>query len=166
LIQAIKDLMPGLEHMYCVKHLHANLKGKAFKGKEFKDAPWGAARAPNDIQFKYYLEVIRGMDKRANNYFEKVDPKMWSRHACRTSSSSDILLNNIVESFNVWVLEVRDKPILTCLETIRRQLMNRFDQKRAGAATSTNFICLKILKKLEQNKKEVDDYICQWSNKL
>jgi hypothetical protein len=84
----------------------------------------------NDIQFKYYLEVIRGMDQRAYNYLEKVGPKMWSRHAFRTSSSSDILLNNIVGSFNAWVLEVRDKSILTCLETIRRQLMNRFDQKK------------------------------------
>jgi hypothetical protein len=130
LIQALEDVMPGLEHRYCVKHLHANLKGKDFKGTKFKDALWCAARAPNEIQFKYYLEVIRGMDHKAYNYLEKVDPKKWSRHAFRTSSSSDILLNNIEERFNAWVLEVRDKTILTCLETIRRQLMNRFDQKK------------------------------------
>jgi hypothetical protein len=24
LIQALEELMPGLEHRYCVKHLHAN----------------------------------------------------------------------------------------------------------------------------------------------
>jgi hypothetical protein len=27
--------MPGLEHRYCVRHLHANMKGKVWKGKEF-----------------------------------------------------------------------------------------------------------------------------------
>jgi len=50
--------MPGIEHRFCVRHLHANFKGKGFKGKEFKDALWGAARAPNEIQFKHYLSVI------------------------------------------------------------------------------------------------------------
>jgi len=67
------------------------------------------------------------MDQRAYNYLKKVDPKMRSRHAFKTSSSSDILLNNIAESFNAWVLKARDKPVLTCLETIRRQLMNWFN---------------------------------------
>jgi hypothetical protein len=47
--QALEELMPGLEHKYCVKHLHANLKMKGFKGKEYKDALWGAAKAPNEI---------------------------------------------------------------------------------------------------------------------
>jgi hypothetical protein len=127
LLDVLEDLMPSLEHRYCVKHLHENLKRKGFKGKEFKDALWGVARAPNEIQFKYYLSMIRGMNERAYTYLEKVDPKMWSRHAFRTSSCSDILLNNIAESFSAWVLEAREKPILTCLETIRRQLMNWFN---------------------------------------
>jgi len=101
------------------------------------------------IQFKYYLEVIKGMDQRAYSYLEKVDLKMWSCHAFRTSNCSDILLNNIAESFNAWVMEAREHPILSCLETIRRQLMNRFDKKRARAANATNIMCPKIMKKLE-----------------
>jgi hypothetical protein len=99
--------MPGLEHRYCVKHLHANIKRKGWKGKEFKDALWGVARVPNEVQFKYYLFVIGGMDKKALEYIEGFDPKMWSRHAFQTTSCSDILLNNIVKSFNAWVLEAR-----------------------------------------------------------
>jgi predicted SprT family Zn-dependent metalloprotease len=38
LVNALEDLMPGAKHRYCVKHLHANIKRKGFKGKEFKDA--------------------------------------------------------------------------------------------------------------------------------
>jgi hypothetical protein len=38
LLDALEDLMPGLEHRFCVTHLHANFKGKGFKGNEFKDA--------------------------------------------------------------------------------------------------------------------------------
>jgi hypothetical protein len=36
LLDALEDLMPGLEHRFCVRHLHANFKGMEFKGKEFK----------------------------------------------------------------------------------------------------------------------------------
>jgi hypothetical protein len=93
-------------------------------------------------------------------FFKKVDPKMWSCHAFKTSSCNDILLNNIAESFNAWVMEVRNQPILSCLETIWRQLMNRFDKKRERAANATNIMCPKIMKKLERNKEEADDYIC------
>jgi hypothetical protein len=38
--------------------------------------------------------------------------------------------------------------------------MNRFDKKRVGATNATNIMCPKIMKKLEQNKKEADDCIC------
>jgi hypothetical protein len=59
--------------------LHANFKGKGYKGKAFKDALWGATRAANELQFQHYLSVIKGMDSDAYDYIEKVDPKMWSR---------------------------------------------------------------------------------------
>jgi hypothetical protein len=95
----------------------------------------------------------------ADDYIDKIDPKMWSRHAFRTTSCSDILLNNITESFNAWILEAREQPILTCFEAISRQIMNRFNQKMAGAATATNVICPKIMKKLERNKSDAMNYM-------
>jgi hypothetical protein len=98
LIDALEDLMLSLEYRYYVKHLHANLKEKGWKGKEFKDALWGAARAPNEVQFKYYLFVIGGMDKKAIEYIEGVNPKIWSRHAFQITSCSDILQNNILQN--------------------------------------------------------------------
>jgi hypothetical protein len=101
--------MLGLEYRYYVRHLHANLKEKGWKGKEFKDALWGAAMAPNEVQFKYYLFVIGGMDKKAIEYIEGVNPKIWSRHAFQITSCSDILQNNIAKSFNAWVLEARSR---------------------------------------------------------
>jgi len=106
------------------------------------------------------------MDKKALEYIEGVDPKMWLMHTFRTTSCSDILLNNIAESFNAWVLEARGRPILTCFETIRWQIMNRFSQKNVGTATTPIVICPKIVKKLERNKLKAKNYICRWSNQM
>jgi hypothetical protein len=92
----------------------------------------------------------------------KVEPRMWSQHALRTSSCSDILLNNIAKSFNAWVLEAMEKPIMSCLEIIRRQFMNQFNQKKDGAATSTNVIFPKIVKRLDRNMADARNYISHW----
>jgi hypothetical protein len=75
------DLMPGLEHRFCLRHLHANFKKKGFKGKAYKDALDGAARAANELQFKHYLSVIKGMSEAAFDYTSKIDPRMWLTHA-------------------------------------------------------------------------------------
>jgi hypothetical protein len=73
--------MPDHEHRFCVRHLHANFKGKGFKGKALKDALWAVARAPNEAHFKSYMEVIKGMHVEAFDYLDKIDPTLWSRHA-------------------------------------------------------------------------------------
>jgi hypothetical protein len=63
--------MPGLKHRFCVRHLYANLKGKGYSGKQFKDALWGASRAANENQFKNYLSVIRGIVEKHLNTLSK-----------------------------------------------------------------------------------------------
>lgn len=87
-------MLPEHEHRFCVRHLHANWKAKGFKGKAFKDALWAAARAPNAAHFKAYMDVIKGINVEAFEYLDKIDPKLWSRHAFSTHSYSVILLNN------------------------------------------------------------------------
>ncbi|KAB1205657.1 hypothetical protein CJ030_MR7G017829 [Morella rubra] len=62
--------------------------------------------------------------------FKHLHPNIKEKgHAFSTHTKSDVLVNNIAESFNTLVLEARDKPILTMIETIRGMLMNRFRVK-------------------------------------
>ena len=53
--------------------------------------------------------------------------KEWSSFHFNTNPTSDMLLNN---RFNKYILDVRDKLILTMLETIRCKSMNRFYVKK------------------------------------
>jgi len=102
------------------------------------------------------------MSEEAFDYLEKIDPRSWSRHAFGTSAKTDMISNNIAESFNSWIKDARDKPLITMLEIIRRQLMNRYHTKREGASQATNGICPKIQKKLERSKDLQRNYICEW----
>jgi len=56
-------------------------------------------------------------------------PQHWSRAWFRLSSNCDSVDNNISESFNKWIIEARFFPIITMLETIRREVMVRIKNK-------------------------------------
>jgi hypothetical protein len=142
LLNAMEDLMPSLEHRFCIRHLHANFKKHGYKGKAYKDVLYSASRIANELQFKHYLSVIiRGMSEDAFDYVSKIDLRMWSRHVFKDYTCSDILMNNTSKCFNVWILEARYKPILGCMELIKQQLMGRFNQKRVGVETLKNEDC-------------------------
>ncbi|XP_059435186.1 uncharacterized protein LOC132168118 isoform X1 [Corylus avellana] len=158
--------MPGVEHRFCVRYLHANFKGQGYKSKAFKDALWAAAQATDAPQFQHHMGVIKSMNSKAFDYLDKIDPRMWSRHAFSTNSKSNMLLNNLPMPFNAWVKEAREKPILTMMETIRRHLMTRFQAKRDGARMANFVICPKIVKKLERSKADARNHIAPCRNKL
>jgi hypothetical protein len=72
------------------------------------------------------MKVIQGMDAGTYHYLNDVDPVSYSRHSFSIHSKSDMVLNNLAKTFNVWIKESRDKLLLTMLEMIRRQLMTKF----------------------------------------
>ncbi|XVF73905.1 hypothetical protein PTKIN_Ptkin13bG0018300 [Pterospermum kingtungense] len=61
-----------------------------------------------------------------------------------------MLLNNLSESFNNFILEARDKPTLTMMETIRIKLMQILAMKSAKAEQQVSPLCPKIQKKLDK----------------
>jgi len=79
------------------------------------------------------MNFIQTMDQDVYDYLKKIDPKLWSRHTFKTTCKSDMLLNNLVETFHAWIKDAQDKPILIMMEIIIQHLMMRFQQKRDGA---------------------------------
>ncbi|KAI8568527.1 hypothetical protein RHMOL_Rhmol02G0207700 [Rhododendron molle] len=142
------DLPPVFSRLYCMRHIYANFR-KLFKGKELKDAMWRAASAGTIWEHEAYMLKIEKMDKAAHLWLKKIPAEQWARSYFKTNTKCDILVNNLSESFNSYVLEARDKPIVSMLEWIRRKLMSRFQVKRMGMEKFTGTICPKIEKKLE-----------------
>jgi hypothetical protein len=99
------------------------------------------------------------MDKGAHKYLCDVPKSSWSRYAFSCHTKSELLLNNLAESFNAWIKDARSKPILTMCEEICRQLMARFQQKRKGIWSTHYVICLKAHKKLEKAKSDARNCI-------
>lgn len=112
-----------MEHLFCVCHLHTNFKSVGYKGKSVKDAIWVVVTSTNRTSFEDSMLKIKVMSSGANKYLSDINYVLWSRHAFAVGCKSDILLNNLVETFSTWIKEACDKHIITMCEEIRRQLL-------------------------------------------
>ncbi|XP_021742900.1 uncharacterized protein LOC110708982 [Chenopodium quinoa] len=75
------------------------------------------------------MESIKFLDEAAYEYLVTIPPKHWCRHAFPPTAKSNMLLNNMCETFNAVIRPARDKPILTQMEWMRRYIMNRNNEK-------------------------------------
>ena len=86
-------------------------------------------------------------------WLSKIPKHTWARHAMDTNCKTDLVVNNLSEVFNKWVLDVRAKPIRTMVDGIRTKLMVKFNANRTKTETVRWEICPTYAEKLEEAKK-------------
>ncbi|VVA28315.1 PREDICTED: Transposase MuDR plant [Prunus dulcis] len=149
--KAFDIVVPEAQHRWCVRHMYGNFKEK-FKGKVFKDLLWSAVRASNRYEFEVEMNKLKDLNSGAYEWLMGKDLDKWARHRFSIAPKCDMLLTNMCETFNSYILDAQDKPILTMLEMIRCNLMKRLQRKREAMSKHDGVICSKIQKKLEQIK--------------
>ncbi|KAK8555414.1 hypothetical protein V6N13_045945 [Hibiscus sabdariffa] len=131
LVESILDIFSNGEHRTCVRHLYSNFKSKPEnQDKALKDCLWKASRATYMKEWIDAMNEMKVMSELSFNWLQPKDPRQWSKSHFSSKCKSDILLNNLSESFNKMILESRDKPILTMTEMIRSKLMTRIAAKK------------------------------------
>ncbi|XP_019197083.1 PREDICTED: uncharacterized protein LOC109190938 [Ipomoea nil] len=149
LIEAFEVVLPGVRHRFCVRHLHCNMRVAGFTAKTIRDALWKAARATTVNYFTVALQELRNLDEDAFAWLADKHPSEWSRSHFTGTSSCDILVNNISESFNAMILTARENPVINCLEIIRKKLMSSLFEFRCKAAEWSGIVCPNIVKKID-----------------
>ncbi|XP_021755937.1 uncharacterized protein LOC110721116 [Chenopodium quinoa] len=119
LVEALAEVVPSAETRFCVRHIWSNFKLK-FSGSMFKELFWSAARATTHLEFQIQMQEIRELNEQAYQYLNNIPTQHWCRHAFSDSCRSNMLLNNMCETFNSVIRDARDKPILTQMEWMRR----------------------------------------------
>ncbi|KAG5620648.1 hypothetical protein H5410_005866, partial [Solanum commersonii] len=73
------------------------------------------------------MERLEQDDREARKWFDHSEKpfRTWTRALFKTHSRCDMLLNNHCESFNRYILDARDKAIITQLKMIKNKLMKR-----------------------------------------
>ncbi|CAL8086395.1 unnamed protein product [Prunus armeniaca] len=151
LIPAIETLLPTAEHRMCVRHLYNNFKTE-HAGLALKNILWAAARATTIPWYEVEMDKMKEQNEEAWKWVKKRPAKNWSRSHFEPHSKCDMLLNNLCESFNSCILDLRDKSILTCLEMIRVYIMLRMANRRIAGTVWRHPAGPRIVKIIEKNK--------------
>ncbi|KAH7866476.1 hypothetical protein Vadar_020923 [Vaccinium darrowii] len=147
LIEAFKKLMPGVEHRFCLRHMYANFS-KTYRGKEFKDLFWRATSAYTRPEFEENMEILKSVSKDAHEWMVREVPEVWARSFDSPRSKVNRMDNNMSEGFNNWIQEAREMPVLTMIETIRRQLRQKYVKRLEFSEKFNGILCPHIAKKL------------------
>ncbi|GJR63586.1 hypothetical protein Tco_1505748 [Tanacetum coccineum] len=67
IIPSIKTVYPSAEHIYCLRHIHENMKQR-WCGQANKDLLWRAASATNVRDFEKYMLELKTMNPKAHEH--------------------------------------------------------------------------------------------------
>ncbi|CAI8605785.1 unnamed protein product [Vicia faba] len=125
LVSGFEEMHQQVEYRVCLRHLYANFKKKFGGGVAIRDLLLGAAKATYFQAWEKKMNQLKQIDKKAWEWLMGVPTKLWCKHSFSFYPKCDVLMNNLSESFNSTILQARDKPILTMVEWIRNNMMNR-----------------------------------------
>nr|KAJ0217332.1 hypothetical protein LSAT_V11C300118470 [Lactuca sativa] len=157
LIEAVKELLPYVEHMQCARHICQNLQ-KRFTGAIYHTLFWRASKATTEHAFKVVMKEIETLNPEAHQYLMEKDPKTWSRAFFQTGRCCDAVENEFSKSFNAVIVDARKKPIITMLEEIRLYMMDIVYNMKLKGQQWGNHICPEIRDKVNLLKKAQRHY--------
>ena len=154
LLGGIKDVFPACEQRFCKRHIHQNFCTAGFRGGDLKAYMDSAVYAYTKHNFEIAMEELKKEREGAWEWLTKIPTKHWDKHAFDTTCKTDLVVNNISEVFNNYIIDYRDKPIVTMLDLIRTKLMGRFNSNREGIASAQWEITPHYAEKIEVEKRD------------
>ncbi|XP_057756036.1 uncharacterized protein LOC130975234 [Arachis stenosperma] len=164
LIPTFDELLPGIDHRFCVRHLYSNFR-KRFQGVQLKMMMWRAAKATYVQEWERRMKEIQQVDQGAYNHLMEIPAKYWSKSRFNYFPRVDTLVNNMCECFNSVIVEAREKPIVSMLEDIRVYLMNRWPDNRQSIVTYAGKILPKINKKIERESDKGGEWLAIYAGR-
>ena len=153
LIEAVKNVMPYAEHRQCARHIYEGFR-KQFTGLEFRELFWAASKASYPPRFNKIMDKIKKANPKAHKFLMDKNPKTWSRAFFEVGRGCEAVENGFSECFNSVILSVRDKPLLTMLESMRVIVLERMHRMREISKKWTPGVCPNIQKRLEWMKDQ------------
>ncbi|KAF9624978.1 hypothetical protein IFM89_016798 [Coptis chinensis] len=109
--------------------MYQNFK-KTFRGELWENLAWGAAEAYKVQEFTRILGVINKTYSKALDWLDREPKSCWVRAHFDWTSKCDQLTNNFSESFNSWILHIRDKPCVHFIDQYNLDLLNLMYTRR------------------------------------
>lgn len=139
--------------------MYNNVKDNGHWDKLLKDRLWASSSAFTMAEFQGKMLTLKALSPKAYKYLSEVDPTLWARSHFLTYSKSNLLVINLSEYFNQYIMVARDKRIITMVETIRKKFMRRYQVKWDGMGKMDERLYSAIVRKLVRNDEELCECI-------
>nr|KYP63698.1 hypothetical protein KK1_018277 [Cajanus cajan] len=166
LIPTFEDMLDGVEHRFCLRHLYCNFKKKFGGGTLLRDLMMGAAKATFVEAWDEKMQQIKKINSKAYDWLNAVPPQAWCKHAFSFYPKCNVLMNNLSEAFNSTILLAREKPILTMFEWIRSYVMGRFATLMEKVAKYDGNVMPKPRKRLDKEIEKSRNWFAIWVGNL
>ncbi|KAL2903511.1 Antiviral helicase SKI2, partial [Bienertia sinuspersici] len=140
ILNAVATELPSAEHRHCARHIFASWH-RQFKGDEMKALFWKAAKAYNEADFNDAIEEMEQVDPGAVIAIKAHNPSLFCRAFVRIDSKCDLIMSNMAETFNGYIIHARNKHLIYMLEDIRAALMQRMVLKKTEMEKNPFEIC-------------------------
>ncbi|KAF9610675.1 hypothetical protein IFM89_023931 [Coptis chinensis] len=108
-----------------------------FKGHYLESLCWGAAKAYRITTHEAFIDSIEQTDKDAKKWLEKESRKTWARSYFDLTPKTDDVTSKCCESFNSWILKIRDKPLIQFVDKYTLTIMSlMYDRREIGVGLS------------------------------
>ncbi|XP_038698334.1 uncharacterized protein LOC119995930 isoform X1 [Tripterygium wilfordii] len=166
LVQAIegleREMQQRIEHRFCVRHIYANFS-KQWPGAHFRWLVYECAKSTTMQGFNIHMQKIKDLDEAAWKYLSDIRPCLWTRVAFSTFSKNDSIVNNMSESFNSMILPSRDRPIITLLEKLRADAMDRHVMLRETMSRKQGVLVPEVHKILDKEFENSRLWTAKWT---
>ncbi|KAF9600669.1 hypothetical protein IFM89_011252 [Coptis chinensis] len=96
-----------------------------------------AAKASGITTHEAFMDSIEQADKDAKKWLEKESRKTWARSYFDLTPNTDAVTSNCCESFNSWILKIRDKPLMQFVDKYTLTIMSlMYDRREIGDGLS------------------------------
>ena len=146
-------VFPNCHQRYCLRHLYANFQNAGFRGEDLKKCMDNASYAYNEYKFNIAMNDLRNECVDAWKWLNAIPKNTWARHAFDTNCKTDLVVNNLSEVFNKYILDFRKKPIRTMVDGIKDKQMVRWHEKRERGKAAFWEITPHYAEKLELEKE-------------
>ncbi|KAM5587616.1 hypothetical protein ABKV19_006184 [Rosa sericea] len=156
LLSAFDKVFAGHPHLFCYKHLVANLAGK-YRGKgnsvmieEVKKKFFKVAYSSTEKEYRFNLRLLRqeGGAEIIDPFLAEIPVEHWCR-AFYTGGRYGIMANGIAESFNSWISLERLMPVYCMLDQTRIKQMEQIGKRRDEAQRWTTELTPKMEERLK-----------------
>jgi len=104
--KAVGDVFPEAEYRECMRHLYSNFM-KHYTGDVFITHLYLAVRSYTKGLFRWHMKKIHDFAPNAIQYLQDHHNRIWYRCGFLEDSKCDYLTNNVLESFNSQVKDMK-----------------------------------------------------------